>query len=213
MRPDAKVEKVYLYPKPVDFRKSIDGLAALVELDIKVAVFDPVLFVFLNRHRNRVKILYWERNGFCLWLKRLESERFKTLPCNGKLTFYLVRLGNVFRKPILSRVRNTCTWRPSCLLYRPAHPPKNHLQLHPQNRRCHSRVLPPLPRLRLILLQRHRHSGHPDIRFHRPSHRLIALPDRLGSDGLYRSRQAAELGEPRPPSADRPLAPARVCHG
>lgn len=36
MRPDAKVEKVYLYPKPVDFRKSIDGLAALVELDIKV---------------------------------------------------------------------------------------------------------------------------------------------------------------------------------
>nr|WP_223509060.1 IS66 family insertion sequence element accessory protein TnpB [Pseudomonas sp. BF-RE-29] len=51
MRPDAKVEKVYLYPKPVDFRKSIDGLVALVELDIKVAVFDPVLFVFLNRHR------------------------------------------------------------------------------------------------------------------------------------------------------------------
>ncbi len=41
MRPDTKVEKVYLYPKPVDFRKSIDGLAALVELDIKVAVFDP----------------------------------------------------------------------------------------------------------------------------------------------------------------------------
>lgn len=74
MCPDAKVEKVYPYPKPVDFRKSIDGLAALVELDIKVAVFDPVLFVFLNKPRNRVKILYWERNGFCLWLKRLESD-------------------------------------------------------------------------------------------------------------------------------------------
>jgi hypothetical protein len=44
MRPDAKVEKVYLYPKPVDFRKSIDGLAALVELDIKVAVFAPHAF-------------------------------------------------------------------------------------------------------------------------------------------------------------------------
>ncbi|WP_318652708.1 IS66 family insertion sequence element accessory protein TnpB [Pseudomonas sp. PDM10] len=44
MRPDAKVEKVYLYPKPVDFRKSIDGLAALVELDIKVAVFRPCAF-------------------------------------------------------------------------------------------------------------------------------------------------------------------------
>lgn len=70
MRPDAKVQKVYLYPKPVDFRKSINGLAALVELDIKVEVFNPVLFVFLNRTRSQVKILYWERNGFCLWLKR-----------------------------------------------------------------------------------------------------------------------------------------------
>ena len=80
MRPDSKVEKVYLYPKPVDFRKSIDGLAALVELDIKVAVFDPVLFVFLNKSPNRLKILYWEHIGFCIWLKRLESKRFKTSP-------------------------------------------------------------------------------------------------------------------------------------
>jgi hypothetical protein len=48
MRPDAKVQKVYLYPKPVDFRKSINGLAALVELDIKVEVLNPVLFVFLT---------------------------------------------------------------------------------------------------------------------------------------------------------------------
>ncbi|SUD59695.1 IS66 Orf2 family protein [Ectopseudomonas oleovorans] len=73
----------YLYPKPVDFRKSINGLAALVELDIKVEVFNPVLFVFLNRTRSQVKILYWERNGFCLWLKRLEAERFKTKPDAG----------------------------------------------------------------------------------------------------------------------------------
>lgn len=64
----------------MDFRKSIYGLAALVKLDIKVAVFDPVFFVFLNTPRYRVKILYWERNGFCLWLKRSESERFKTWP-------------------------------------------------------------------------------------------------------------------------------------
>jgi transposase len=83
MRPDPRVKAVYLYPKPVDFRKSINGLAALVELDITVAVFDPMLFVFLNRTRSQVKILYWHRNGFCLWLKRLEAERFKTKPDAG----------------------------------------------------------------------------------------------------------------------------------
>lgn len=59
MRPDAKVDKVYLYPNPVDFQKSINSLAALVELDMKVAMFDPVLFVFLNKPRNRVTIFYW----------------------------------------------------------------------------------------------------------------------------------------------------------
>nr|WP_268894491.1 IS66 family insertion sequence element accessory protein TnpB [Pseudomonas asturiensis] len=39
-----------------------------------LTVFDPVLFACLNKSRNRLKILYWERNGFCLWFKRLESE-------------------------------------------------------------------------------------------------------------------------------------------
>lgn len=80
MRPNAKVQKAYLYPKPVDFRKAIDGLAALVELDMIVSLFEPAIFVFLNRARNRVKILYWERNGFCLWMKRLEQEKFKAPP-------------------------------------------------------------------------------------------------------------------------------------
>ncbi|VVO94699.1 hypothetical protein PS858_02487 [Pseudomonas fluorescens] len=55
MRPAAKVEKVYLSPKPTDFRKPIDVLAALVERDIKVAFFDTVFFVLLNRRRNRMK--------------------------------------------------------------------------------------------------------------------------------------------------------------
>ncbi|WP_238349291.1 IS66 family insertion sequence element accessory protein TnpB [Pseudomonas putida] len=71
-----KCKKVYLYPKPIDFRKSINGLAVLVELAIKVELFNPVLFVFLNRTRNQVRILHWERNAFCLRFKRLEAERF-----------------------------------------------------------------------------------------------------------------------------------------
>ena len=80
MRPDAKVEKVYLYPKPVDFRKSIDGLAALVELDIKVAVFDPVLFVFINcniasatKRRFSTGIATASVCGSCFWGAALQD--------------------------------------------------------------------------------------------------------------------------------------------
>lgn len=49
MCPYAKFEKVYLYPKSVEWGKSIDGLTVLVELDIKVAVFDQMLFVFFDK--------------------------------------------------------------------------------------------------------------------------------------------------------------------
>lgn len=71
MRPDSNVEQVYFYSKSVDFPQSVDCLTALVELDINVAVFDPVLFVFFNKARNQIKVLWWKHNGFCLCPKRL----------------------------------------------------------------------------------------------------------------------------------------------
>jgi len=55
MRPDSNVEQVYFYSKPVDFPQSVDCLTALVELDINVAVFDPVLFVFSTKPVTRSK--------------------------------------------------------------------------------------------------------------------------------------------------------------
>jgi len=77
MRPSNTLSSIHLCMQPVDFRKGINGLAALVESELELDVFSEQLFVFTNRRRDKVKILYWERSGFCLWLKRLESERFK----------------------------------------------------------------------------------------------------------------------------------------
>ena len=76
MHPGYAIDRVYLSCHPVDFRKSIAGLSALVEQELGLNPFDTALFVFINRHRNRIKILYWDRNGFCLWYKRLEIDRF-----------------------------------------------------------------------------------------------------------------------------------------
>ena len=68
---------VYLYTEYVDMRKSIDGLAALVEQQAGLSPFDQTVFVFCNRQRDKIKLLCWERNGFVLWYKRLEKFRFK----------------------------------------------------------------------------------------------------------------------------------------
>ena len=68
---------VYLYAAPVDMRKSINGLAYLVEQELELSPFDRSLFVFCNRKRDKIKILCWEKNGFILWYKRLEKHRFQ----------------------------------------------------------------------------------------------------------------------------------------
>jgi len=76
MHPGYTIGAVYLYRDAIDFRKSIDGLSVLVEHELGMSPFGPTLFLFINRQRNKIKALYWHRNGFCLWYKRLEAERF-----------------------------------------------------------------------------------------------------------------------------------------
>jgi transposase len=75
IRPGDDIE-VYLCRDVVDMRKSINGLSILVEEALGLDPFAPRLFVFCNRKRDKVKILYWERTGFVLWYKRLEKHRF-----------------------------------------------------------------------------------------------------------------------------------------
>jgi len=76
LRPPNELPAVYVCTEPVDFRKGIVGLAALVEEMLGVDPFGEHLFAFTNRRRDRCRLLVWERNGFVLWQKRLEKERF-----------------------------------------------------------------------------------------------------------------------------------------
>jgi transposase len=76
IRPSNALTSVYLCIDPIDFRLQINGLSLCVQETLRLDPLGAQLFVFTNRRRNRVKILYWERNGFVLWQKRLERDRF-----------------------------------------------------------------------------------------------------------------------------------------
>lgn len=69
--------KVYLAIGSTDMRKSINGLSILVAEYFSLDPLSGHLFCFSNRKRDIIKVLYWDRNGFCLWHKRLEKDRFR----------------------------------------------------------------------------------------------------------------------------------------
>ena len=73
--PEGQV-RVHLYGEPVDARKSFDGLHALTKHALGVDPLSGHLFVFINRRATHIKVLYWDRTGFCVWAKRLEQGRF-----------------------------------------------------------------------------------------------------------------------------------------
>ena len=71
------VPEVFLYRDVVDFRKSINGLSVIVEQQMQLAPLDGSVYVFCNKGRDKLKILYWDKTGFALWYKRLEKDKFK----------------------------------------------------------------------------------------------------------------------------------------
>ena len=73
--PEAQV-RVWLYTRPTDMRKSFDGLSALVKDKLQENPASGHLFVFINRKRTHLKVLYFDRHGYCVWAKRLERGRF-----------------------------------------------------------------------------------------------------------------------------------------
>ncbi len=81
--PEGQV-RVQVYGYPTDMRKSYDGLYALTRNELGQDPLSGQLFVFINRRATQMKVLYWDRTGFCVWAKRLEQGRF--LSDWGKVT-------------------------------------------------------------------------------------------------------------------------------
>lgn len=77
MKMFVETTSVFLYRDFVDFRKAINGLTALVEDELNRDAYTGDLFVFCNKSKDKLKILYWDKTGFALWQKRLEKQKFK----------------------------------------------------------------------------------------------------------------------------------------
>lgn len=73
MFPGIANARIFLCRLPTDMRRSYDTLAAMAETELGEEPTSGALFVFLNRQRNRVKILYFETGGFCIWMNYLSS--------------------------------------------------------------------------------------------------------------------------------------------
>lgn len=85
LRPSTQIPVIYLYRPSVDFRKSHRGLTAIVELELGHDPFSGVLYVFRNRAFNKLKVLFWENNGFVLYYKSLAEEKFHWPDANSTL--------------------------------------------------------------------------------------------------------------------------------
>ena len=71
--------RIFIGSTPIDMRKSIDGLMSIVKDELEKDPCSGHLFVFVGKQKDKVKILYWDGNGFVLYLKRLEQGRFQLL--------------------------------------------------------------------------------------------------------------------------------------
>jgi transposase len=69
--------KIFLCMTPIDMRRSFDSLAGIVQDALGQDSFSGHLFVFRNREESKIKILYWDRDGYAIWYKRLERGTFK----------------------------------------------------------------------------------------------------------------------------------------
>ena len=70
-------KQIFIASKPTDFRMSIDGLSNFIQKEQNAHLHDGSIYVFYNKHRDKIKCLFWDRNGFALYYKRLDKCKFK----------------------------------------------------------------------------------------------------------------------------------------
>jgi transposase len=75
--------RIHLYAKNVDMRKSFDGLHAIIQSGFQRDVRSGDLFLFLNRRRDRLKLMYWDRDGLAIWMKKVEQHYPHCFPFTG----------------------------------------------------------------------------------------------------------------------------------
>lgn len=75
--------RIWLYSQPTDMRKSFDGLCGLIRNQLQEEPTSGQLFVFINRRKTHLKILYFDGAGFCIWFKRLEQGQFNVRSDSG----------------------------------------------------------------------------------------------------------------------------------
>ena len=105
--------RILVATTPVDLRKSIDGLAALVELQLGERALSGAMFVFVNRRRSGLKLLVWDHGGFVLVYKKLEQGRFRLPQVDGdRVNVTPAELAAIFEGIDLSKARRLRRWAP-----------------------------------------------------------------------------------------------------
>ncbi len=115
--------RILLARAPVDFRKQIDGLAAVCELELGEAPLDGTLFLFTNRDRTGLKALMWTHGGFSLLYKKLEKGRFSWASGEAdRAQLSPAEFAALFEGIDLSRARKLARWNPAKSLDVPSVP-------------------------------------------------------------------------------------------
>ena len=111
-----KAVRVLVATRPVDFRKGMDGLTALVQEHLREDPFSGAVFVFRSKRADRVKLVWWDGSGLCLFAKRLENDRFYWPPIeDGTIRLSGAQLSALIEGMQWTRVRAVEARRPQAV--------------------------------------------------------------------------------------------------